>query len=211
MKKTKAMLGMLVIMTLALIMPVHASARSKAYKAYAKWIKAGAIVKETSYGHTYKTKYTSFCLLHLDNDSVPELVAKRVFNGAIEEYYIQSYKKGKLVSRTINCGVGGVGGFRGTASYIPNKGLIYTCSWGSVNPRTYDTIYKLGKSKFGQKAKGEYDRNWENDKKSKAKWNGKRVNAKTYDSKFKKLFNVEKALEFSDLPCVSAKEMLKLL
>ena len=95
--------------------------------------------------------------------------------------------------------------------YIPKTGRIYETSWGSANPRTYDTIYRLTKKGFSKKASGEYDRDFESNKKKNTKWNNKKVSVKTYNKKFKNLFNLEKAKSFSSLKCISKKKILKKL
>lgn len=190
---------MMILIMSMFVIPAQASSRSKAYKAYRSWIKGGC---KNEYG--YKNSFKQFCLVKIDSDSVPELIGKEVVNYAINSMCIVSYKNGKLIKKSVSTGVGGAGGFRGDASFIPKKGKIYMTSISSGTGMVYDSIIKLGKRSFKAVAEGSFQ--WLDMEKNTARnctWKGKRVSKKVYDAKLKKGYPSRKAKKFDDLKFVS--------
>ena len=143
MKKHLAAVLLLISTVILAAFPVQASTKSKTYKAYKTWISKGA---KDSHGD----KYNKFCLVNIDADKIPELVATSS-NYGISTYYILSCKGNRLVSLTMYGGVSGTGGYRGNSMYRPSKGRLLAISASSGGRGSIQhTVYKLTKNGFSK-------------------------------------------------------------
>ena len=203
MKKHLAAVLLLISTVILAAFPVQASTKSKTYKAYKTWISKGA---KDSHGD----KYNKFCLVNIDADKIPELVATSS-NYGISTYYILSYKGNRLVSLTLYGGVSGTGGYRGNSMYLPSKGRLLAISASSGGRGSIQhTVYKLTKNGFSKYRTGSYDGIFAGSE-TNIQWNGKSVSIQQYNKSFKKAFNMKKGKYFDKLKYVSKAAILKKL
>ena len=212
MKKKALSMLLSLVMVFAMVISVQAASKKKAFKSYVKWIQAGC-KDENEQTHSFDRFYLAI----VDSDKVPELVACKKLPasyGAMEDICVVSFKNNRIVRMTARSGAAGVGGFRGSFSYIPEKGKLCVWSISSGTGSEYNEIYKLSNNGFKKTvtAHSEYSYNYQKGKPSWSYiWNEKKVSKKTLEKKLTKAFNRRKAKSFADLPFVSKSAIVAML
>ena len=117
-----------------------ASTRTKAMKAYKKFLKRGSFT--TNYGRTYRIK--GFTTIDINKDKVPELIIESVDESGISVF---TYKKG--IIRMLSDWIGQVWAWDKGGEYIeynPSQKALVVRSHGGTGLSGYDLIqYKKGK------------------------------------------------------------------
>lgn len=212
--KTKKVWSLLLTLIMAFMMAlsVQAASKNNAYKSYLNWVSSGCKDEDGR-----RHNFNKFYLVRVDSDKIPELVAYKKLSatyGAMEDICVVSFKQNRIVTKSARTGVAGAGGFRGSFSFIPQKGKMRVCSWESANGSRCDEIYKLTHNGYKKIATANFSNRYDFDRMKSSwsyTWNEKKVSKKTLERKLLKAFNYKKAKQFTDLPFVSRSEIIAML